>query len=86
MANNEDLNRTLKLTQKVAFRQGGKIHGKRLTAVKSAVDAAIEEVLGREFPDLIADVSSELEWSYVYREESSQHVVGDDDEATVVTK
>lgn len=68
--------RRLNLSIDIDFRPGGKVHPKRMTAIKSAVDKAIAEALEVELPDNTADVSSTAEWLYVWREELSTYIVG----------
>lgn len=79
-ANGDPLNRRLNISLDIDFREGGKIHSKRLDAVAQAVTDALDVALAEQLPELVADVTARNSWSYVWREQSATMVLGPEDD------
>lgn len=79
-APNETYTRNLNIDLTATFRPGSRIHGRRLNALRIAVEKAFSDALKSEMPNVSADVRSNLEWSYVFRSQSGDFTVDDDTE------
>lgn len=79
-ANGDPLNRRLNINLDIDFREGGKIHSKRLDAVSAAITVALDAALAEQLPELVADVTARSSWSYVWREQSQTLVLGPEDD------
>lgn len=72
----EPYRRDLNLNIVASFRPGSKVHGKRLEMLKEAVETALESAMHEQLPTAKADVTSTMEWRYVFKEDESNYALG----------
>jgi len=68
--------RDLHLDIVASFRPGGKVHARRLELVKEAVEQAMANAMAEQLPSAKVDVISNMEWRYVFKEDSSAFAMG----------
>lgn len=75
-SNKETYRRDLNLNIVASFHPGSKVHGRRLEMLKEAVEKALTQAMAEQLPTATADVTSTMEWRYVFKEDESEFAMG----------
>lgn len=84
----EAYKRELNINLSLVFEPGSKIHGRRMDAIRDEVEEALQKVVSEQLPTAVADVTSQMDWRYVFKQEHVHFRVGEDedDEESIVRK